>query len=360
MILRCCRRWFCLLVGLVAMTTLALSPAAGAAPARIIAIGDLHGDHDVWRAITGAAGLINAKGRWTGGKTVLVQTGDIVDRGPGSLKIIRDLMRLEREARRAGGDVVVLVGNHEAMMVTGDLRYVDPGEYAAFADRQSARRRDDFYIARQAKIEAFYKQQDPALAPDAIRKRWIASTPLGQLEHQAAWHPTGEIGRWIIAKPAVAKIGDTLFVHGGISPAYVAMPIDVINRRVAAALAAREMAPTSIINDQLGPLWYRGLAGMGVESAPPAPAAAASAPPPLTIDQQLTQLLAAAAARRIVIGHTPLKSGVAVTNGGRLVRVDSGNSRAYGGVPGYAEITAAGAVARNAPRPSGAIKGKAP
>ena len=85
---------------------------------------------------------------------ILVQTGDVTDRGPDSLKIIRDLQRLQREAARAGGRVVVLVGNHEAMNVTGDLRYVHPGEYAAFADRDSASRRDALYTANRAAFEA--------------------------------------------------------------------------------------------------------------------------------------------------------------------------------------------------------------
>ena len=140
------------------------------------------------------------------------------------------------------------------------------------------------------------------------------------VEHRAAWSPQGELGRWVIARPAVAKLGTSLFVHGGLSSAYASVPIDDINRRVAATLAARETAPTAIINDPLGPLWYRGLTGMGAETA--------------GIGQQLDHILAATGARRIVIGHTPLTSGVAVQQDGKLVRVDSGNSRAYGGVPG--------------------------
>ena len=234
-----CKPWFGALLVLLAAMSLPAS-AVATQPERIVAIGDLHGDHEAWRALAGAARLIDTKGRWTGGKTVLVQTGDIADRGPDSLKIIRDLMRLEREARRSGGRVVVLVGNHEAMMLTGDLRYVHPGEYAAFADERSSDRRDDFYDANRAAIDAFYKKKDPSLTPDAVRARWIADTPLGKLEHQAAWHPSGEIGRWIVERPAVARIGDTLFVHGGLSPAYASVPIDEINRRVAAALSARD------------------------------------------------------------------------------------------------------------------------
>ena len=101
---------------------------------RIVAVGDLHGDYGAWIDIARSAGLIDAKNRWAGGSAILVQTGDITDRGPDSLKIIRHLRKLEKKATKAGGRVIVLIGNHEAMNVTGDLRYVDPGEFAAFRD----------------------------------------------------------------------------------------------------------------------------------------------------------------------------------------------------------------------------------
>ena len=345
MIPHLCRPWLRFLFFLMTMTVLPFSATAAASPVaanRIVAVGDLHGDHEAWRAIARAARLIDAKGRWAGGKTILVQTGDIVDRAPDSLKIIRDLQRLEREAKRAGGRVVVLVGNHEAMMVTGDLRYVHPGEFAAFADRDSNRRRDAYYEANRAAIEAAYRTRDETASPAAIRERWDKITPLGKIEHQRAWSPAGELGRWIIAKQAVAVIGGSLFVHGGLSPAYAALPVDEINRRVAAALAAREMDPLSIINDESGPLWYRGLAAKAADT---------------TVDGQLDQLLAATGARRIVIGHTPLVSGVAVTHGGRLLRIDSGISRAYGGVPGYIEIVGDRVTAHNVGRPGeGGVK----
>lgn len=362
MISRLCRPWLRFLLFVITMTALSFSAMAAPSPAaanRIVAIGDLHGDHDAWRAIARAARLIDARGRWAGGKTVLVQTGDIVDRAPDSLKIIRDLQRLEREAKHAGGRVVILVGNHEAMMVTGDLRYVHPGEFAAFADRDSVGRRDANYAANRAAIEAAYRTRDATLSPAAIRDRWLGVTPLGKIEHRLAWSPAGELGRWILARPAVAVIGGSLFVHGGLSPTYAALPIDEINRRVATALAARDVDPLSIINDESGPLWYRGLAAKEVNPVAPlqptpspgsgAPVPAASPP---TIDEQLDQLLAATGARRIVIGHTPLLSGVAVTHGGRLVRIDSGISRAYGGVPGYIEISGDSVTAHNVARPA--------
>ena len=252
------RLWVWPLLVLAAVLIAGAAPAKPA-PARIVAVGDLHGDYDAWPAIAQAAGLVDAKGRWAGGTATLVQMGDVADRGPDSLKIIRHLMKLQREARGKGGQVIVLVGNHEAMNMTGDLRYVHPGEYRAFADRNSEARRDRMYEANRAAIEAAYRAKTPDMTADAIRDAWIKATPLGMLEHQVAWRPDGEIGKWVIGNPAVVKLGDSLFVHGGISAAYTQYSPEQINRRVADALKAQDQAPTSIINDPAGPLWYRGL-----------------------------------------------------------------------------------------------------
>ena len=180
-----------------------------------------------------------------------------------SLKIIQDLMRLQGEAPRAHGQVIALVGNHEAMNMTGDLRYVSAADYAAYADSRSAQRRENVYEANKAAIEAAYRQHDPQMTSDAIKQAWFAATPLGSIEHQIAWGPNGKIGRWIVGNPAVVVLDGTLFVHGGISPAYAHMPIAEINSQVAAALVAQATDPQSIINDPLGPLWYRGLATPG-------------------------------------------------------------------------------------------------
>ena len=339
----------------------ALAPAQPLTP-RIVAIGDLHGDHAAWRAIARAARLIDANGRWAGGKATLVQVGDIVDRGPDSLKIIRDLMRLEREAAAKGGQVVALIGNHEAMMMTGDDRYIHPGEYAAFADRRSERRRADTYQANRAAIEAAYRAREPGLLPATIRERWIQATPLGMLEYRAAWAPGGELGRWTLGHRAVARVGDSLFVHGGISTAYAGLSIDEINRRVAAALTAGDETPTAIINDPMGPLWYRGLVTRSADAeaakpAVPAPANPPAAPPRPTIDQEIATVLGAYRVKRIVIGHTPTLGGIVEGRGGKLWRIDSAISSAYGGTPSYLEITGDRVVAVKVPRPAPAARG---
>jgi hypothetical protein len=328
------------LAGQRAPTAAPSQPARTSQPARIVAVGDLHGDYEAWIEIASRARLVDRRNRWAGGSAVLVQAGDIADRGPDSLKIFRHLIKLQKEAARAGGKVVVLVGNHEAMNMTGDLRYVHPGEFAAFANTNSDRLRELTYAANQAAIAAAYRTRSPDMAERAIHDAWVAQTPLGKLEHQLAWSPRGELGRWTIANPAVAKVGDTMFVHGGISLRYAALPPDEINRRTAAALASQASAPDSIINDEFGPLWYRGLAEASETSEAERQVAAigerAAAVP--SADEELSAALRSAGARRMVVAHTPDRSGIKVSHRGRLVRIDTGISRYYGGKLSYLEI----------------------
>lgn len=329
-------------ISVLALSALSAVPAE--AQQRIVAVGDLHGDYDVWIDIARGAGLVDGKNRWIGARTILVQTGDIADRGPDSLKIIRHLQKLQKEAPKAGGRVIVMLGNHEAMNVTGDLRYVDPGEFAAFKDAHSEAFRQAVWDSNSKLFIANYKTKHPEMNDKQIRDAWFSSTPLGMLEHQRAWAPDGEIGRWIATLPAVIKIGDTLFAHGGLSAPYTAVGgIDQINARASGAIKMRETSYSSIINDPLGPLWYRGLITRGAafetEVSEAAAASGMPARPRPPIDQELEMVLTAFGAKRLVIGHTPNLKGIDISHGGKLVRIDTGNSRYYNGQPSWLEIS---------------------
>jgi len=327
----------------------ASSPGIAQQPQRIVAVGDLHGDFQAWHDIARGAGIEDATGHWSGGKTTFVQLGDITDRGPDSLKIVRNLQQLQREALRKGGKVIVVLGNHEAMNLIGDNRYTTPGEYAAFADGQSGARRDRVYEANRAQLEAFYKAQDPKITPEQVRAKWMAEHPLGWVEHKLAWSASGDLGKWATSNPAILKVGGTLFVHGGISAEYARTPMDAVNKRVAAAMAAADESPASVLTDPLGPLWYRGL----VATDPEAQAARAAVKPPapqMTSDQEVDAVLASYGAKRLVIGHTPSLQGIQITNGGRLARIDTGNSRYYGGPLSWLEILGDQMVPHTVPR----------
>ncbi|KAL3163181.1 hypothetical protein ABBQ32_009587 [Trebouxia sp. C0010 RCD-2024] len=97
----------------------------------LLAIGDLHGDLEQGYAALKLAGLVNRNDRWSGGQATLVQTGDLLDRGPKSIELVQLFERLKGEAAAAGGAVHTLMGNHETMNLLGDYRYVSQEELAA-------------------------------------------------------------------------------------------------------------------------------------------------------------------------------------------------------------------------------------
>src|SRR5437763_17144309 len=104
-----------------------------AAAPRVVAIGDIHGDFDAFAGIVQRAQLVDPSLRWAGGNATLVQTGDFLDRGPKARAVMDLLMSLQKDAPRQSGKVIVLMGNHEAMNLYGDLRYVSDKDYASFA-----------------------------------------------------------------------------------------------------------------------------------------------------------------------------------------------------------------------------------
>jgi hypothetical protein len=76
-------------------------------------VGDIHGDYPALTKILRKASLIDLKGQWIGGETILVQTGDIVDRGVDTIACYKFMQTLTSQAEKSGGTVVSLLGNHE-------------------------------------------------------------------------------------------------------------------------------------------------------------------------------------------------------------------------------------------------------
>jgi hypothetical protein len=274
---------------------------------RIVVIGDLHGDYDKYLDMLRTAGLIDAQGNWSGGRTHLVQLGDVPDRAPGTRAIMDHLMQLERQARRAGGYVHALIGNHEAMNVEGDLRYTTPGEFAAFATRDSARVRDHVYENYVEQIRRTPPANGMPVIDDAFRAQFDADHPLGWVEHRRAWAPSGASGRWVAGHDAVIRINDTLFLHAGIGPAFAGVERATMNRAVQAALNGHPMdGYADILTNEEGPLWYRGLS-LNDEA---------------TEIANLEAVLARQGVRRIVVGHTKVTPMVMPRFDGRVLVTD--------------------------------------
>jgi hypothetical protein len=244
-----------------------LPPEGHPAPARLVAIGDLHGDPTAALAVLRLAGLVDAAGAWSGGAAWLVQTGDITDRGPDSKGVIALLRRLTDEAKSAGGAVIPLLGNHEVMNVTGDWRYVSAEDLASYG---------------------------------------------GEAARKAAYAPDGVDGAWLVARDAVTRVGSTVFAHGGIDANWSRLGVRGINATVRGAILGQ--GPRDILGPD-GPLWNRGY----LLADPPVACA------------ELARALTELGAARMVVGHTTQKDGrIADRCGGQLWGIDTGISAHYG------------------------------
>lgn len=279
---------------------------------RVVAVGDIHGAFDNLVAILRAAQIIDNRNRWSGRRAILVQTGDILDRGPDSRKAIDLLRRLERDAQRAGGRVVSLLGNHELMRVISDWRYVSAGEIDAFRNGDSAQFREQVLATLDAQAAQRAKAEGRAHDAAAYREQFLKEVPLGMIELRQAFGPQGEYGKWIRERPAVARINGVLFLHGGISPETAPLGCDGINAAIAKELAALpppEQAASLMSASETGPLWYRGLALQTEEEVAPI----------------LQTILEQMKARAIVVGHSTVLPGRIVARlDGRVILIDTG------------------------------------
>ena len=174
---------------------------------------------------------------------------------------------------------------------------------------------------RQAFYEAHLKElaADPANAQagkpdDACRKAWEDKHPLGYFEHRFQYGPNGKYGKWIRTHDTVIQINDTVFVLGGISPKYADMPFEVINSKIRDEMNDLSTLKGGLIQDDEGPLWYRGLANE--EEA--------------ALAEHVRQFLDLHGARRIVIGHTPTAGAIMPRFGGKVLLIDVGLSASYG------------------------------
>jgi hypothetical protein len=268
---------------------------------RIVAVGDVHGAYQRFLEILRAAAVIDGRNRWIGGRTHLVQTGDVLDRGPDSRQALEFLRRLTGEAEKAGGRVHALLGNHEAMRMLGDFRYVVPGEYAAFADRDSA-------ATKRAAIET---------APEEDRARLEKGTPLGMIEMIRAFAPDAELGSYLRTLNTVVRINGIVFLHGGISPRIAPMPClainDAVRREVGEDMAKTKAAPReSLTTSGDGPLWYRGLATE-----------------PETFAPEVRSILDAQHASAIVVAHTAAAGPIRSRFHNTVFIIDTGMQPAY-------------------------------
>lgn len=257
------------------------APAELPLPAKVLAVSDPHGNLAPLVNLLRVHGVIDAARRWTFGQGHLVVVGDVFDRGPKMTEILWLLRSLEVQAARAGGRMHLLLGNHEAMVLRGDLRYLH----------------DNYRRLLQGPL----------------------NLPMPEL-----YGPASDMGRWLRTRPALLKLGPYLFVHGGISPAFVAkgFGLEQANALVRQGLDDRKAseAVTFLMGSE-GPLWYRGLV--------PQRRPFEDLPTPA-----VEEILKALGVRALVIGHTP-HTRLQSFHDGRVYAIDAGMLE---GLPGEAWI----------------------
>lgn len=246
------------------------------AGARIVALSDIHGQYELMVRLLRANGVIDGKDRWRLGRDHLVIAGDVFDRGPKVTEAFWLLFQLQQQARKAGGAVHFLLGNHETMVLYDDLRYVNP-KYAEVAKR----------------LDRPY----PALyGPDSV------------------------LGGWLRTRPVMLRLGDTLFLHGGIAPDNIDLvaAMDATNAAYDRSLGApkaqvkADPATARLYDGKASPIWYRGYFN-GQLSTP-----------------DVATLVDRLGLARIVVGHTTIGE-VASFHGGRIIAIDSGIKRGESG-----------------------------
>jgi hypothetical protein len=257
---------------------------------RVVSVGDLHGDMQQAHRVLTSARLVDNAGNWVGGRTIFVQTGDTIDRGPDTIRIMEWLEGLKAQAQRAGGTVILLNGNHELLMLCGDERYVS----------------------------AYEKQNTAGMAN--VRQAFAPAT--------------GHLAQLIMRRPIAAQVGDLVFVHGGILPQWAQHGIPALNQLVAGLVAeyatfkrqhARlDKAQFAVFGND-GPLWSRFYATNKQEAA---------------VCTTLSSALKTMGASRLVVGHTIQSKGRVHTRcKDKLVMQDVAISRAFGKQGGNVAFT---------------------
>ncbi|MGZ4815631.1 MAG: metallophosphoesterase [Terriglobales bacterium] len=351
----------------LALVILLLAPCSlFAAQPGYVAIGDVHGDYDDFVAILQKTGLIDQARHWSGGETTLVQLGDLIDRGPKPRDVMDLVMALEPDAKKAGGRVVSVLGNHEIMNVMGDLRYVTPENYATFADAKSEDRRrgawQEFTKWRQ-KHAALAAELPATMNPSEAE--WMAQHPAGFVEQREAYGPNGKYGKWIRSRPAIVKVNGVLFVHGGLDANMAAIGADGLNARVHDEINVFDSTRKYLIEQEiilpsftLQELTAVVKAQIRVEQAtavPPEKRLQGAIAPFLRLgewvtmamngpfwfraydewsedegDARIAEILKTCDAKAIVVGHTVQKSrGIRSRFGGKVYLVDTGMLGSY-------------------------------
>jgi hypothetical protein len=183
-------------------------------------VADTHGEFTTLVQLLRAHRVVDAKLGWSFARGHLVILGDVFDRGPNHTEILWLLYQLEAEAAKAGGGVHLVLGNHETMVMMGDLRYLNP--------------------------------------------KYVETARILDVDYYRLFDAHSVLGQWLRSRPTVLRINRQLFLHAGISRALVERQLTLadinatIRKTLEGSLTEAERDVARLLMATEGPLWYRG------------------------------------------------------------------------------------------------------
>jgi len=246
-------------------------------PEKLFAISDLEGEFDSMVDLLQVNGVIDNSLNWSYESGHLVLIGDMVDRGDNVVPLLWLIYKLEGEAKLAGGEVHYILGNHERYLLDGRTKSVSKKYYGTYR-----------------------------------------TTGMSQRE---LWSENSELGRWLRSKPVMQKIGNTLFLHAGISPEILNMnpTLQSVDKEAEKKFVIgdekRRTINGSVIHDANGIIFYRGLARGNSKSNLDENAS----------NEHVEKILKQFQVDKIAIGHTLAKH-IGYDYNGKIIRVDVNHS----------------------------------
>ena len=240
----------------------------------IIAVSDFESSFGAFRDFLITHNVTDKAMNWTFGKGHLVLVGDFVDRGASSTQLLWSIYKLEQSAKKVGGNLHYIIGNHEIKSLQGNY--------------QSAHEKY-FYIAGM----------------------------LGKQQYQL-FDNKSFLGRWLASKNVIEIINDVAFVHGGLHPQiakYQASVADMNNivrngYRQFYFTPVKETKESFLRSSATGLAWYRGYFKDDLNQ------------------QEIEQGLNSVGAKSVVVGHT-IQSKVNTLFNGKVIAIDVKHPQDY-------------------------------
>ncbi|WP_273568817.1 metallophosphoesterase [Maribacter halichondriae] len=189
---------------------------------KILAISDIESGYKTFRDILIHNKVIDQNLNWTFGKGHLVLVGDFMDRGFSTTQVLWFIYKLEQEAKKQGGHVHFIIGNHELKNMHGDYEAA------------------------------------------SLKYTYVASI-LGKT--QANLYDTNSLlGKWLSSKNVIESINGHLFAHGGLHPDIINMDLSLeeinmflrANYYTAPYPKVNKPETDMLLSSKKGICWYRG------------------------------------------------------------------------------------------------------